>query len=164
MLTAMTAPAIMSRRAYARARGVSHPAIMQAIREGRLPLGPDGNIDVELADRTWYQRHQQSHQGRQHAADAEARRERALLQSTVAKIQMTRRKTALLRARLVERDKEQAAISRLLSQLNKGLLALRSDPDPLIREAAELILTDLGDLHAEARKVTRAEDTVQRAG
>jgi hypothetical protein len=51
---------------------------------------------------------------------------------------MTRRKTAQLRAGLVECDKEQQAIGRLMSLLNEQLVATRSsNPDPRMRELAE---------------------------
>jgi hypothetical protein len=40
-------------RAYARHRGVSHPAVSKAIKLGRITLLPDGTIDPELADKQW---------------------------------------------------------------------------------------------------------------
>ena len=43
----------MSVRAYARRRGVTHPAVLKAIRSGRIPRLPDGTIDPEVADRSW---------------------------------------------------------------------------------------------------------------
>ena len=39
-------------RAYARHRGVSHVAVLKAVRAGRIQT-QDGKIDVELADRMW---------------------------------------------------------------------------------------------------------------
>jgi hypothetical protein len=35
----------LSIRAYAKVRGVSHVAVLKAIRAGRIPIEPDGAID-----------------------------------------------------------------------------------------------------------------------
>ena len=43
----------MSRRAYARHRGVSDMAVRKAITAGRIPLEPDGTIDPVKADNRW---------------------------------------------------------------------------------------------------------------
>ncbi len=43
----------ISRRAYAKLRGVSHRAINYAVSTGLIPTLRDGSIDVEAADRTW---------------------------------------------------------------------------------------------------------------
>lgn len=44
---------LLSVRAYARHRGVSHVAVLQAIRSQRISRRPDGKIDQEQADRDW---------------------------------------------------------------------------------------------------------------
>ncbi len=152
------AMALISIRAYAARHGVTPAAIYLAIDAGSIERRGRGLIDDDQADAIWGRRHRQNHEGRERTADAEARRERAELQSVVARIQMTRRKTAQLRARLVDRDAEQAKISRIISGLNEGLLAMRGDPDPVVREAAELVMADLGDLHAEALRMLKTED------
>ena len=43
----------VSIRAYARHRGVSHVAVMRAIKAGRVPAEPDGTIDQATADAAW---------------------------------------------------------------------------------------------------------------
>ena len=45
----------LSIRAYARARGVSHVAVLKAAKAGRIPLEPDGTIDPVKADAAWAQ-------------------------------------------------------------------------------------------------------------
>lgn len=43
----------LSRRAYARHRGVSDMAVRKAIASGRIAVEEDGTIDPEKADRAW---------------------------------------------------------------------------------------------------------------
>ena len=43
----------LSRRAYARHRGVAENAVRKAIASGRIELEPDGTIDVAKADQAW---------------------------------------------------------------------------------------------------------------
>jgi hypothetical protein len=43
----------LSIRAYARHRGVSHVAVMRAIKAGRVPVEPDGTIEPGKADTAW---------------------------------------------------------------------------------------------------------------
>ncbi len=43
----------LSIRAYARHRGVSHVAVLQAAKAGRIPLEPDGTVDPAKADAAW---------------------------------------------------------------------------------------------------------------
>jgi hypothetical protein len=43
----------LSIRAYAKARGVSHVAVLKAAKAGRIPLEPDGTIDPVKADAAW---------------------------------------------------------------------------------------------------------------
>ncbi len=43
---------LVSRRKYAEMRGVSHTAVNEAVREGKIPL-VDGKIDPALADAAW---------------------------------------------------------------------------------------------------------------
>ena len=38
---------------YARHRGVSHQAVMRALKEGRITKEPDGSIDPDKADEQW---------------------------------------------------------------------------------------------------------------
>jgi hypothetical protein len=43
----------LSIRAYARQRGVSHVAVLRAVKQGRVVLEPDGTIDAVKADASW---------------------------------------------------------------------------------------------------------------
>jgi hypothetical protein len=43
----------LSIRAYARRRGVSHVAVLRAIKQSRVPVEPDGTIDPAKADTLW---------------------------------------------------------------------------------------------------------------
>jgi hypothetical protein len=43
----------LSIRAYARRRGVSHVAVLRAIKQGRVRVEPDGTIDPANADASW---------------------------------------------------------------------------------------------------------------
>ena len=43
----------LSIRAYARHRGVSHVAVMRAIKAGRVPVEADGTIETAKADAAW---------------------------------------------------------------------------------------------------------------
>jgi hypothetical protein len=43
----------LSIRAYARRRGVSHVAVLRAIKQGRVPVELDGTIDPVKADASW---------------------------------------------------------------------------------------------------------------
>jgi hypothetical protein len=144
----------VSRRQYARMRGVARQSIADAIERGALPVEADGTIDVELADATWFRRRQQREATIGAATAAEDRREQALLISTLAKVQMTRRKTEKLRAKLIERDAGEAAILDVVHRLKEGIAKLAADSDPLLVEAGALILQDLGDIEGQALKVT----------
>lgn len=44
---------LMSIRAYARRRRVTHPAVLKAIATGRIHRSANGKIDSEVADREW---------------------------------------------------------------------------------------------------------------
>jgi len=57
----------MSRRAYARHRGVSDMAVRKAITAGRITLEPDGTIDPVKADRRWAAQTDPSKQRGKHA-------------------------------------------------------------------------------------------------
>lgn len=45
--------ALISQRAYAKHRGVSHTAVAKAIESGRIEAEPGGKIDPEKADQQW---------------------------------------------------------------------------------------------------------------
>lgn len=58
----------LSRRAYARHRGVAENAVRKAIAAGRITLEPDGTIDPVKADRDWTMRTDPSQQRGAHAS------------------------------------------------------------------------------------------------
>jgi hypothetical protein len=58
----------LSRRAYARHRGVAENAIRKAIASGRIELEPDGTIDVVKADQAWTRRTDPAQQRPQRSA------------------------------------------------------------------------------------------------
>lgn len=153
----------VSRRAYGALHGVTRQTIADAIRAGAIPLGPSGGIDRVRADATWGARHRQrtaQSQNRQ-TARAERRRERALLQTLIAKIHIARHQVRRLQAELVDRNQAQAKISGIIARLYEMLPTIVDNVDeaykPMMRDALDLIVTDFGDLHAEALKVTRED-------
>jgi hypothetical protein len=89
----------------------------------------------------------------------EARREQALIQTTAAKIVMTRRKTEELRAALVDRDRSQAEIGQATADIIEQLGTALDEAE--LREA---IAADLGDLQAEALRVDALSPAGNRRG
>lgn len=65
----------LSRRAYARHRGVAENAVRAAIASGRITLEPDGTIDPAKADAEWAARTDPSQQRGRHARPREDRKE-----------------------------------------------------------------------------------------
>jgi hypothetical protein len=148
----------MNAHQYARLVGVSPQAISAAITRGEIVPTERGLIDVAQADATYGARRAERAARQSESRDASLRREQAMLRTTLAKIQIARHRATEMQARLVERDKSQAVIGDLIARLCAALSALATDAAasdrPLLREAADLILRDLGDLQAEALKVT----------
>jgi len=62
----------LSRRAYARHRGVSEMAVRKAIASGRIALEPDGTIDPVKADAAWAARSDPANRSTRQEADAQA--------------------------------------------------------------------------------------------
>ena len=82
----------------------------------------------------------------------ETRREEALVQSTAAKLIMTRHRVEQMRDELVERDKSQAEVGVATTAIGEQLAratGLKS------RRIVEAIAADLGDIEVEALRVTR---------
>lgn len=98
----------VSRREYARLRGVSETAVRKAIEAGRISVEADGSIDPERADREWVSR---TDPARQRGADS-----RALAAETAAE---TARAQAALGARTAPR----------------GMKAVPEDAIGVVREA-----------------------------
>ena len=135
---------------YAIARGVNPSAIYQAVKKGQIRL-VDGKVDPDEADATWYRRHLQRQDGRRSGAEAEARREQAVTQSTAAKMVMTRKKAETMREVTIDRDKSQAEIGGAATEAENYVFECAALDDDLL----EAIAVDLGDLQLEALRVTR---------
>lgn len=60
----------VSRRAYARHRGVAENAVRKAIAAGRIELEPDGTVDVAKVDQAWTRRTDPAQQRPQQKRDA----------------------------------------------------------------------------------------------
>jgi hypothetical protein len=88
----------LSRRAYARHRGVAENAVRKAIASGRITLEPDGTIDPEKADRDWAARTDPSQQRGAHAPAAQERprgpvQDKAVPRAAVDAVQKTLRES-----------------------------------------------------------------------
>jgi hypothetical protein len=62
----------ISRREYARLRGVSESAVRKAIQTGRISVAADGTIDPAVADRQWDERTDPARQRGDHAREMAA--------------------------------------------------------------------------------------------
>jgi hypothetical protein len=91
----------LSRRAYARHRGVAENAVRAAIASGRITLEPDGTIDPAKADAEWAARTDPSQQRGRHARPKEAVREdsaddgKAVPRAAVDAVQKTLRESGV---------------------------------------------------------------------
>lgn len=88
----------LSRRAYARHRGVAENAVRKAIAAGRITLEPDGTIDPAKADRDWATRTDPSQQRGAHAPSAakplrEPVQDKAVPRAAVDAVQKTLRES-----------------------------------------------------------------------
>jgi hypothetical protein len=88
----------LSRRAYARHRGVAENAVRKAIASGRITLEPDDTIDPEKADRNWAARTDPSQQRGRHAPsapkpDREPGQDKAVPRAAVDAVQKTLRES-----------------------------------------------------------------------
>lgn len=88
----------LSRRAYARHRGVAENAVRKAIASGRITLEPDGTIDPEKADRDWASRTDPAQQRGAHAPSApkvsrEPFHDKAVSRAAVDAVQKTLRES-----------------------------------------------------------------------
>ena len=110
----------VSLREYARRRGVSHVAVMKAIRAGRLTPEPDGTLDPAKADAQWDARtdparrpeppEDESAQADETPPTEPTREERA---HEIAKAQRARIQVQRLRAEVVDRAQATAEVFRL---------------------------------------------------
>ena len=114
----------VSLREYARLRGVSHVAVMKAIKAGRLTCEPDGSIDREQADAQWDARtdpaqkpERQSEEGDPAATEPVAQGAASFTQARtaqeIAKAQRARIQVQQLRDEVVDRGRAMAVVFRL---------------------------------------------------
>lgn len=88
----------LSRRAYARHRGVAENAVRKAIAAGRITLEADGTIDPQKADRDWASRTDPSQQRGAHAptgekAPRETAQDKAVPRAAMDAVQKTLRES-----------------------------------------------------------------------
>jgi hypothetical protein len=138
---------------YARHRGVSHPAVIKAIAQGRI-LKRKGKIDSESADRMWELNRKQAQQSRLPAppslpspqtdraeqvvlATGTMRLRREKAQAEIAEIQL-----AKLKGALIERDVARQTVSSMSMAFSDFVRAL---PDRLAGALAAV--TDADTIH-----------------
>jgi hypothetical protein len=152
---------IVSQATYAKMHNVTPQAVSAAARRGVLPLTPDGQVDTDHADRTWGRRREQTHRLRTLAADDEARRSEAVLQTLISRIQMTRMKGEKLRGSLVDAEAVRRENAIVLKRLHDEVLRLADYAAPedlaLMRDLIGAVLEDLGDLRGEAERLLRED-------
>ena len=155
---------------YAKLRGVFESAIMHAIRTGVIRQDPDGTIDSDQADATWYV---------QHRARLEARARGAEQGNTALQVQLAARLTKVQLAKTNYETKERDYAERQevrdlgvtqaqrisgLRDLIIGQAAHLTTVEGLDQELAQALLQEfveeaigeLGDLESEARLAAEA--------
>jgi hypothetical protein len=166
----------LSIRAYARHRGVSHVAVLRAIKQGRVALESDGTIDPQKADVSW-ERATDPARGK-HKPKASADKLRPVGEAAVGSVRETLKEQGLpadgnvtfVQARTAH-EIAKAHLARLRLQRMKGELVERARATALVfrlaREerdswlnwparVAALIAADLGvDAHA-VQKIVEA--------
>ena len=156
-------------RAYARHRGVSHVAVLQAIKAGRIPKEPDGTIDKAKADLAW---DKSTSPGRQEApapklqpvpdaalnsiqeilteeglpADGDVTFVQARTAHEIAKAHLARLRLQRLRGELVDRAKAAELVFRLA----------REERDSWLNWPTRVAALMAGDLGVEAHAVQKA--------
>ena len=166
----------LSIRAYARHRAVSHVAVLRAIKQGRVPVEPDGTIDPAKADASWKR---STDPGRARAKpEASAQKLRPVGEAALGSVRETLKEQGLpagsnvtfVQARTAH-EIAKAHLARLRLQRMKGELVERARATALVfrlaREerdswlnwparVAALIAADLGvDAHA-VQKIVEA--------
>jgi hypothetical protein len=79
-------------RAYARLRGVSHVAVLRAIKAGRVPAEPDGTIDQIKADVVWKR---STDPGRSKGKPKTSKQLRPIAEATVGSVRETLKEQGL---------------------------------------------------------------------
>lgn len=150
---------------YARRRGVSHVAVIAALRAGRIEREPDGTIDPERADQMWDRR--TDHTRRPHsprrrkvlvpaddgpdtqASNAPATLQALLaakLQNEVLRAKDRRVRLEKLKGTLVNREKAQALLFRLAREERDAWVNWPSRVAAVIAQDLAAIVEDNGTL------------------
>lgn len=150
----MTQADRLSRRQYARHRGVSEAAVRRAIRDGRIVVGDDARIDPVQADHDW-QRHavpriDRHHRVAQQASDDPMDMHMARARRTAAEARLAELRLEAERARLIDREVFEARHARFVAHAT----------DHLRRVAAELVTRIVGVI--DEATVYRLIDTAHR--
>jgi hypothetical protein len=170
----------LSIRAYARHRGVSHVAVLRAIKTGRITPEPDGTIDPDKADASW---ERSTDPGRKRStlrskpenlrpvaepalgSVRETLREQGLPAGArvtfveartareIAMAHLTRLRVQRMKGELVERDRATALVFRLA----------REERDTWINWPARVAALMAADLGVEPHPMQRALETQVRA-
>ncbi|MBF0339677.1 MAG: hypothetical protein HQL95_01775 [Magnetococcales bacterium] len=106
----------MSVSEYAKHRGVSHVAVLKAIKVGRIIKDPDGTIDQKKADKSW-------------DANTNPAYQRAKQASTVCKVDHDRKEIPDYQTSRAEREYYLAQMSQLEYEQQKKTLVNRKDVD-----------------------------------
>lgn len=120
----------ISRREYARLRGVSESAVRKAITTGRISVEADGTIDPGRADRQWDERTDPARQRGEHA-----RTLAAATAAGTARAQAARGEVSFLRARLAN-EVIKAQLAKVRLGKAKGELVDRARAASLVFDLA----------------------------
>ena len=102
---AATVADLLSIRAYAKRRGVSHTAVQKAIQAGRISAAMvDGKIDAEKADRLWVENTDTARSKVNPESYATARAVRETYRARLAKLEYEEKTGELVSLEAVEKD------------------------------------------------------------
>ena len=166
----------LSIRAYARQRGVSHVAVLRAIKQGRVILEPDGTVDAAKANASW---ERSSDPGRRKPA---AQKLRPVAEAAVGSVRETLKEQGLpaggnvtfVQARTAH-EIAKAHLTRLRLQRMKGELVdraratalvfrlAREERDTWINWPARVAALMAAELSVEAHPMQKILETYVRA-
>lgn len=126
----------LSIRAYAKARGVSHVAVLKAVKQGRITLEPDGTVDPAKADAAW---ERSTDPGRRNAGSKPEEDLRPVAEAAVGSVRETLKEQGLpangnltfVQARTA-REIAMAHLTRLRVQRMRGELVERDSASALV--------------------------------
>jgi hypothetical protein len=169
----------LSIRAYARLRGVSHVAVLRAIKAGRVPAEPDGTIDQVKADAAW---ERSTDPGRPKGQPKTSEKLRPIAEAAVGSVRETLKEQGLpaggsvtfVQARTAH-EIAKAHLARLRLQRMKGELIdrarttamvfrlAREERDTWINWPARVAALMASELGVEAHSMQKALETHVRA-